>query len=64
MILQGATDPRVPAGEALQFHEALQKKNVPSELMIFADEGHGFRKRSNQVLAFGHTIRFFEKYLK
>jgi dipeptidyl aminopeptidase/acylaminoacyl peptidase len=64
MILQGATDPRVPAGESLQFHEALQKKGVPSELMIFADEGHGFRKRSNQVLALGHTVRFFEKHLK
>ncbi len=64
MLLQGATDPRVPAGEALQFHEALQKKGVPSELMIFPDEGHGFRKRPNQVLAAGHTIRFFEKHLK
>jgi dipeptidyl aminopeptidase/acylaminoacyl peptidase len=64
MLLQGATDPRVPAGEALQFHEALQKKGVPSELMIFADEGHGFRKRPNQVLAMGHTIRFFETHLK
>lgn len=64
MLLQGATDPRVPAGEALQFHEALQKKGIPSELMIFADEGHGFRKRPNQVLAMGHTIRFFETHLK
>ncbi len=64
MLLQGATDPRVPAGEALQFHEALQKKGIASELMIFADEGHGFRKRPNQVLAFGHTIRFFEQHLK
>lgn len=64
MLLQGATDPRVPVGEALQFHEALQKKGVPSELMIFADEGHGFRKRPNQVLAMGHTIRFFQTHLK
>lgn len=32
--------------------------------MIFPDEGHGFRKRPNQVLAMGHTIRFFETHLK
>ncbi|NUP09598.1 MAG: S9 family peptidase [Polyangiaceae bacterium] len=64
MLLQGATDPRVPVGEALQFHEALKKKGVPTELMIFPDEGHGFQKRPNQVLAFGHTIRFFKEHLK
>ncbi len=64
MLLQGATDPRVPAGEALQFHEALKKKNVPTELIIFPDEGHGFAKRPNQVLAMGHTLRFFKEHLK
>ncbi|RYE77008.1 MAG: S9 family peptidase, partial [Myxococcales bacterium] len=41
LILQGATDPRVPAGEAVQIHEALTRRNVPSSLMIFPDEGHG-----------------------
>ncbi len=64
MLLQGATDPRVPVGEALQFHEALVKKGVPTELIVFPDEGHGFAKRPNQVLAMGHTLRFFRQYLK
>jgi dipeptidyl aminopeptidase/acylaminoacyl peptidase len=63
MLLQGATDPRVPVGEALQFHEALKKKGVPTELIIFPDEGHGFAKRPNQVLATGHTLRFFKQHL-
>ena len=63
MLLQGATDPRVPAGEAIQFYEALSKKGVPTELFIFPDEGHGFQKRSNQVLGMGHTIRFFQEHL-
>ena len=47
MLIQGATDPRVPVGEALQFYEAVQKKGVPSELIIFPDEGHGMKKRPN-----------------
>ena len=64
MLIQGATDPRVPVGEALQFHDALTKKGIPSELIVFPDEGHGMRKRPNQVLAIGHTLRFFAKYLK
>ncbi|MFO0552953.1 MAG: prolyl oligopeptidase family serine peptidase [Polyangiaceae bacterium] len=64
MLLQGATDPRVPVGEALQFYDALKAKGVPTELIVFPDEGHGFQKRSNQVLALGHTLRFFKENLK
>lgn len=64
MLLQGATDPRVPVGEAMPFYEALKAKGVPTELIIFPDEGHGFQKRPNQVLAMGHTIRFFKEHLK
>jgi dipeptidyl aminopeptidase/acylaminoacyl peptidase len=64
LILQGATDPRVPAGEAVQIHEAFRAKGIPSELMIFPDEGHGAQKRENRVLMVGHAIAFFEKHLK
>jgi dipeptidyl aminopeptidase/acylaminoacyl peptidase len=64
MLIQGATDPRVPVGEATQFYEAMTKKGLPAELILFPDEGHGMRKRPNQVLAMGHTLRFFEQHLK
>jgi len=63
LLLQGATDPRVPVGEAVQFYDAMTKKGLPGELIVFPDEGHGMRKRPNQVLALGHTLRFFEKHL-
>ncbi|MCL2450264.1 MAG: prolyl oligopeptidase family serine peptidase, partial [Polyangiaceae bacterium] len=63
LIVQGATDPRVPAGEAIQIHDAIEKKGVPSDLMIFADEGHGARKRENRVLMLGHAIDFFREHL-
>lgn len=64
MIIQGANDPRVPAGEAIQIHETLQKKKINSELIIFADEGHGSSKKENQVLEIGHFVQFFSKHLK
>lgn len=63
MIIQGATDPRVPAGEAIQIHQSLEAKNIPSSLILFADEGHGTRKRSNKVLELGHAISFLKKNL-
>jgi protease II len=64
MIIHGANDPRVPAGEAIQIHDAMEKKGIPAELILFGDEGHGVRKRKNRVLKIGHTIRFFNQHLK
>jgi dipeptidyl aminopeptidase/acylaminoacyl peptidase len=63
LILQGASDPRVPAGEAIQIHDALVRKGVPCELMIFPDEGHGARKRENRVLMLGASIAFLRQQL-
>jgi dipeptidyl aminopeptidase/acylaminoacyl peptidase len=63
LIQQGASDPRVPAGEAIQIHDALEKKGVPCDLAIFPDEGHGAQKRSNKVLMIGHSIDFLRKHL-
>ena len=64
LVMQGASDPRVPAGEAVQIHDAVVKRGVPCELMIFPDEGHGAQKRDNRVLMIGHAIRFFSERLK
>ncbi|MEQ1722495.1 MAG: prolyl oligopeptidase family serine peptidase, partial [Pseudobdellovibrio sp.] len=64
MIIQGANDPRVPVGEALQIQETLTKKGIASELIVFADEGHGSAKKENQVLEIGNTIEFMKKHLK
>lgn len=63
LIVQGAEDPRVPVGEAIQFYREMEAKGIPGGLIIFADEGHGAQKRNNQVLELGHTISFFKKHL-
>ncbi len=63
LIIQGVSDPRVPAGEAIQMHEALQGKGLSSQLVLFADEGHGSVKRENRVLEIGHAVAFFQKHL-
>ncbi|TPW21796.1 MAG: hypothetical protein FD126_320 [Elusimicrobia bacterium] len=64
LLVQGASDPRVPVGEAVQFYEALKARGVDSELLVFADEGHGAQKRENQVLQSGAVLRFFKKHLR
>lgn len=64
LIAHGATDPRVPVGEALQFFKTIQSQNAKSQLVIFPDEGHGVSKRPNIVLLNSYLIDFFEKTLK
>lgn len=63
LIVQGASDPRVPAGESIQLHDALEKKGVPCELTVFPDEGHGAQKRENRVYTLVQAIAFFRKHL-
>lgn len=64
LLIQGASDPRVPAGEAVQIHDALVSRGVPAQLVIFPDEGHGAQKRENQVQEMGQTLLFFATHLK
>ncbi len=64
LVVQGVNDPRVPAGEAIQLHDALEKRGVSSPLILFADAGHGTSKRADQVLWVGHVLRFLEENLK
>jgi dipeptidyl aminopeptidase/acylaminoacyl peptidase len=64
LIIQGANDPRVPAGEAIQIHEALTARGIPASLIIFPDEGHGSAKRANQVLELGAMLQFLEQQLR
>ena len=63
-IQQGASDPRVPVGEAVQMYEAASKAGIPTELILYADEGHGAGRRENQVLMIGHVVRFMNDHLK
>jgi dipeptidyl aminopeptidase/acylaminoacyl peptidase len=63
LLIQGVSDPRVPAGEAIQIHEALTARGLPAELLIFPDEGHGAQKRENVVQTLGRELEFFRKHL-
>ena len=64
LLIQGATDPRVPIGEAIQMHAALEKRGQAAKMIVFPDEGHGAQKRENKVLEIGHALDFFQTHLK
>jgi protease II len=63
LVIGGLNDPRVPIGESVQVYKQVAERKIPSNLIVFPDEGHGAQKRGNIVLAIGHTIAFFERHL-
>src|SRR2546426_12845885 len=62
-IVAGMNDPRVPRSEAEQMVAALKQRSVPVWYLMAKDEGHGFRKKSNQDFQFYATILFTERFL-
>jgi dipeptidyl aminopeptidase/acylaminoacyl peptidase len=63
LVLQGDNDPRVPKEEAQQVVDILKKEGRVVEAHYYANEGHGFVKRENQIDAIRRTIAWFDQYL-
>ncbi len=63
MIIHGENDPRVPAGEARQLAAGLEIKDVPVEMLMFDDEGHGLAKLKNKLVAYPAIVAFLDKYV-
>jgi dipeptidyl aminopeptidase/acylaminoacyl peptidase len=64
MVLQGANDVRVLQVESDEIVTGVALNGVPVEYVIFDDEGHGFRKKKNEISGYGKIKVFLDKYLK
>ena len=64
LVLQGDNDIRVPKEEAEQVVETLRKAGGTVDAHYYANEGHGFSKRENQIDAIQRTIAWLDRYLK
>jgi dipeptidyl aminopeptidase/acylaminoacyl peptidase len=63
LVIQGANDPRVPAGEAEQIVAAVRAKGKEAWYLLARDEGHGFAKKSNADWQTWAQQLFWERYL-
>ena len=64
IVLQGANDPRVLQVESDEMIAEARNNNVPVEYILFEDEGHGFKKKENNITASKEVLKFLDKYLK
>ena len=63
LVVQGANDPRVLQIESDELVEKVRANEVPVEYVLFPDEGHGFRKRENRILASEAYLEFLQAHL-
>jgi dipeptidyl aminopeptidase/acylaminoacyl peptidase len=64
MVLQGANDVRVLQVESDEIVEAVKENGVPVVYVVFDDEGHGFRKKENEIEGYGQILEFLDANLK
>ena len=64
LVLQGSNDPRVLQVESDEIVAGAKKNGTTVEYVLFPDEGHGFRKKENQMKAAKVTLEFLDKHLQ
>lgn len=62
-IIQGGNDPRVPRTEAVQMADKVAANGGVVWYLEAKDEGHGFRKKSNQDFMRWAVVDFMRRYL-
>ena len=63
LVMHGENDPRVPVEEAEQIAEKVAENDVPVEKVIFEDEGHGFSKLENRIVAYSTMVEFLDEHV-
>jgi dipeptidyl aminopeptidase/acylaminoacyl peptidase len=64
LIIVGERDAECPAPQSYEFWHALRTLGVPTELVVYAGEGHMFMNPKNRVDFQDRTVAWFQKYLK
>jgi dipeptidyl aminopeptidase/acylaminoacyl peptidase len=63
LIVVGEYDGECPAPQSFEYWHALRAMGVPTTLVVYAGEGHGFDKPKDQRDVLERALRWFGKYL-
>ncbi|QDU27192.1 Prolyl tripeptidyl peptidase precursor [Anatilimnocola aggregata] len=59
LLVHSHDDRRVPLPMSRMYHQALLARGVPTQLVIYPDEGHGIRQPKHQVDVLRRTLAWF-----
>ena len=63
LVIQGGRDYRCPVGEGIGLFQALQTRDVPSQLLYFDDEGHFVTQPANAEVWYKSVLGFIGRYV-
>ncbi len=63
LLVSGDRDAEVPISQSYEYWNALRRLGVPTQFVVYPDEGHFFFKRSDQVDVMTRTVGWFDHYL-
>ena len=63
LVVVGERDGECPAPQSFEFWHALKTLDVPTSLVVYAGEGHSFRKPQDQVDVLQRALAWFDRYL-
>lgn len=62
LILHSRDDRRCPVAMGKMFHQALLARGVPTQMVIYPDEGHGIRQPKHQVDVLQRALAWFSQH--
>ncbi|MGE6753767.1 S9 family peptidase [Rossellomorea sp. NPDC071047] len=60
-IIHGQNDPRVKIEESERIMSQLKEKGLDVKYLLFEDEGHGFSKKRNEIIAYKEIRAFLDR---
>jgi dipeptidyl aminopeptidase/acylaminoacyl peptidase len=63
LLTSGRHDRATPVGQAVEFYRALRERAVPSEVVVYPQEGHGVGEFPAILDLATRTVAWFERYL-
>lgn len=63
LLVHGEKDPLAPVQQAMEFYIALKHFGVPTQLVIYPREPHGFSERAHQIDLFQRMLGWVDQYL-
>lgn len=63
LVVVGDRDGECPAPQSYEFWHALRDEHVPTELVVYPNEGHGFVNPEHRRDVMDRAVAWFEKYM-
>jgi dipeptidyl aminopeptidase/acylaminoacyl peptidase len=63
LVVVGDRDGECPAPQSFEFWHALRDEHVPTELVVYPNEGHGFVNPEHRIDVLERAIGWFDQYM-